>query len=423
MTIEFGLTDELVNTKYAPLAALAVRYQRNQTLEPLEGVQIPMKTREFTPPAKLQQVLLSILAGCVTLSEVNTKLQPEQDLATVWQWERFADQSCLSRTLDALTLMNIDELREAVAFIWRANGQTVHHDWRGYLWLDFDLSGLPCGKQAEKSQKGYFGEKNVTGRQLARVSAIEYRETIWSDLFAGNQHTVHCFQPAVLAAETALELAPAQRKRTVWRMDGGAGTDEQLCWVLARGYHVMAKGLSNRRANALARQVCRWDAYDDIWLGEVAAPIDYGCPVRVFVKRRLKKDKLHHSYYVSSLSLPSKGHFRALYDDRGGAEVEQFRNDKSGLGLAARRKRDFLAQKGFVLLTDLAHNLLADFHHRALVGTQFETYGPKRIVRDLLAMEGHLVFEAGELKCIELLSLNQNARDLLMCLEKYCLGD
>jgi hypothetical protein len=206
-------------------------------------------------------------------------------------------------------------------------------------------------------------------------------------------------------------------------MDGGAGSDEQLRWLLARDYQIIAKGMSNRRAKALAQQVRRWDAYGDIWLGEVAPPIDYGHPVRVFVKRRLKDEKHLHSYYVSSLSLPSKGHFMAFYNGRGGAEIEQFRNDKNGLSLAARRKRGFLAQKGFVLLTDLAHNLLADFHHRALVGSPFESYGPKRIVRDLLTMQGRLVFEAGELKRIELLSLKQNARDLLMCLERYCLGD
>ena len=70
----------------------------------------------------------------------------------------------------------------------------------------------------------------------------------------------------------------------------------------------------------------------------------------------------------------------ACYHGRGGAEVEQFRNDKGGLSLAARRKQSFLAQKGFILLTDLAHNLLADFYHRGLVGSRFETYGLKRIV-------------------------------------------
>ena len=66
----------------------------------------------------------------------------------------------------------------------------------------------------------------------------------------------------MLATENALELAAKQRKRTVWRMDGGAGTDEHLIWLLARGYHVLAKGISNRRAESLARQAKRWDSYE-----------------------------------------------------------------------------------------------------------------------------------------------------------------
>jgi hypothetical protein len=257
---------------------------------------------------------------------------------------------------------------------------------------------------------------------LARVSAIRYRETIWSDIYPGNRHTVECFQPAVMAAETALALSPAQRKRTVWRLDGGAGSDEQLRWLLARDYHVVAKGISNRRAEALARQVRRWDVYQDAWLGEVAPPTDYGRPVRVFVKRRRKDDAFRYSSYISTLALPPKSQFMACYDDRGGAEVEQFRNDKSGLSLEARRKHSFLGQKGYILLTDLAHNLLADFQHRALGGTCFASYGLKRIVRDLLTIPGRLVWQDGKLVRIELLSLDQNARALAVCFEKYCTG-
>jgi hypothetical protein len=233
---------------------------------------------------------------------------------------------------------------------------------------------------------------------------------------------VQCFKPAVLAAETALELAIEQRQRTVWRMDGGAGSDQQLLWLLKRGYQTIAKGTSNRRAEALARQVRRWDAYDNYWLGEVPTPVDYGRPVRVFVKRRLKEDHYRHSYYVSTLSLPSKGLFMAYYNQRGGAEVEQFRNDKSGLNLTARRKQRFQAQKGYILLTDLAHNLLADFHHRALLGSRFEGYGPKRIIRDLLRMPGNLTFVNGNIAKIELLSQKQFSQDLLICLERYCSG-
>jgi len=278
-------------------------------------------------------------------------------------------------------------------------------------------------KTGRSQSKGLFQrQKNTTGRQLARISAIRYRETIWSELYPGSQHTINCLQPSILAAENALDLSPKQRKRTVIRTDGGAGSDEHIRWLLARNYHVMMKGVSNRRAKALAKQVRRWDPYEDYWLGEVDPLVDYGRPVRVFVKRRKKKDVFHHSYYVSSLSLPCKSHFMALYNQRGGAEVEQFRSDKNGLHLEVRRKHNFYAQKGFILLNDLAHNLLADFYHRALLGSRFETYGVKRIVRDLLRTPGNLVFEQGNLVRIELLSKKQFSKDLAICLERYCSG-
>lgn len=161
MALELGQTDELVNTRYAPLAALLAHYQQNQVLAPLSKVRIPIKSHDFTPHAKLEQVLVSILAGCETISEVNQKLKSEQALAEVGGWPRFADQSGLSRTLDALTLMNLAQLRQAGRQIWHRYSQVKHHDWRGYLWLDFDLSGLPCGPQAQASQKGYFSGKKT----------------------------------------------------------------------------------------------------------------------------------------------------------------------------------------------------------------------------------------------------------------------
>jgi hypothetical protein len=247
---------------------------------------------------------------------------------------------------------------------------------------------------------------------------------VWSEVFPGNTHTLHCLNSAVEATETALELSPEQRKRTVWRLDGGSGADDELRWLLAKGYQILAKGISNRRAEAMATQVGRWDTYqENAWLGEVPPPVNYGRPVRVFIKRRLKDGQFLHSYYVSTLVLPSKGAFLQLYDARGGAEIEQFRNDKDGLSMEARRKHSFLGQKGYILVTDLVHNLLADFHHRVLVGSRFEKYGLKRIVRDLLAVPGRLVFDdAHHLVRVELLSQNLFAEDLAICLLRYISG-
>ncbi len=162
MTIEFGLTTELTNTQYAPLAVLLAHYQHNQTLNPLSQVEIGMKTHDFTPDEKLKQVLVSILAGCRTIFEVNSRLKHETYLAQVGNWPRFADQSTLSRVLDALTLMNIEQLRRSVLAIWLPDSQIRQRDWRAFLLLDFDLSGLPCSSRAEKSQKGYFPGKKTS---------------------------------------------------------------------------------------------------------------------------------------------------------------------------------------------------------------------------------------------------------------------
>lgn len=252
---------------------------------------------------------------------------------------------------------------------------------------------------------------------------VKYRETLWSDVFPGNYHTVQCLEPAILATENALELSAQQRERTVWRLDGGAGSEQQMRWLMERGYHLLAKGLNNRRAQALARQVERWDSYRDMWLGEVPSPAGYPRPVRIFVLRREEKGKIVHNYYVTTLRLSSKRQYLSFYNARGGAEVEQFRSDKQGLSLAARRKRRFPGQVGFVLLTDLAHNLLAHFHQQALVDSRFEPFGLKRIVRDLLAIPGRLTFDGAELRRIELLSLKHSASDLLICLERYCSGE
>ena len=161
MSIEFGLCKGSFNTKYAPLAALAVRFQHHQTLKPLENVQLELKHVDFSGIDKLTQVVISMLAGCEYIAEVNSKLKCEQALAEVWQFKRFAEQSNLARTLDELSLTNLSQLDQAVRQIWQQTSRTLRHDWRGFLQLDLDLSGLPCGNQAEGAEKGYFSGKKM----------------------------------------------------------------------------------------------------------------------------------------------------------------------------------------------------------------------------------------------------------------------
>lgn len=234
---------------------------------------------------------------------------------------------------------------------------------------------------------------------------------------------MQCLQPAVLGVESSFEFDHSQRKRTLYRLDGGAGTDKNLRWLLQKEYQILSKGYSGKRACALAKRVQRWDAFDETsWLGHVEPTFDLGRPVQVLVRRRLSRGKWKHTFYVTTLSFPSKQAFMHSYNQRGAAEIEQFRADKDGLHLAARRKQKFVAQKALVLLTDLAHNLLSDFQRRGLSASAFANWGAKRIVRDLLAIPGRLDFASGQLKRIDLLASHPYANAVIGCLETYTSG-
>ena len=49
------------------------------------------------------------------------------------------------------------------------------------------MTGLPCGRQAEKASKGYFANHpHRYGRQMARVVATHYQEIIADCVLPGN---------------------------------------------------------------------------------------------------------------------------------------------------------------------------------------------------------------------------------------------
>lgn len=161
MGIEFDLTTGPFNTKYAPLAALGWHFQVQERLKPLEKVQDESGNPEFSLADKLIQVLISILANCEYICEVNSRLRSERKLAQAWGFERFLEQSSLAIALNRLSRTKMGQLEQAVQVIWRESSRAIGHDWRGLLWFDLDLSGLVCGKEAEGSEKGYFSGKKT----------------------------------------------------------------------------------------------------------------------------------------------------------------------------------------------------------------------------------------------------------------------
>lgn len=160
MKPKFELTDQYFNTSYAPLCVLGHVLWLGGELDKLRHfAAMAMKKRSHTPGEKLLDAFLVILAGYPSLYLLNSQLSPDPMLAQAWHRGQFADQSMVSRTLDACAGDGLAELREISWDFWRRHSQVADHDWRKRLVLDLDLSPLRASRQAEASTKGYLGKK------------------------------------------------------------------------------------------------------------------------------------------------------------------------------------------------------------------------------------------------------------------------
>lgn len=165
MPTTIRLTPMCNETAFAPLGVLGYCLTRSAFLTPLwQGLDLPMKTVHYPPAAKLLDVVVSILAGCRAMAQVNTRLRPDVALAHAWGRERFVEQATLARTLNAFAEPHIGQLRQGSEALFRRESQVFRHDLtHDWLWLDIDLTPLPNSKQAEASTKGKFAKKTPTG--------------------------------------------------------------------------------------------------------------------------------------------------------------------------------------------------------------------------------------------------------------------
>jgi hypothetical protein len=246
-----------------------------------------------------------------------------------------------------------------------------------------------------------------------------YHESLLSQLYPGSQPSSTAFEPAVQLFEERLALPETRRHKVVWRVDGGFGSDHNIEWLVQRGYQVLAKGVSNRRAGKLLLKVQRWRTLrSDKWVGAVATPQPFSRPVYTFVLRRLLKGEERSAYLYTTL--PWSGvQIASLYDQRGGAETE-FRSDKSGgahLDQHHKHKRD--AQEAWIHLTDIAHNYLAWFQHHILTDSPLADFGHLRICRDLMHIPGTIEMHEGRLLSVKLSRAVPHAAPLLDCLQRF----
>ena len=241
-------------------------------------------------------------------------------------------------------------------------------------------------------------------------------------LYPGRQHSLGCLQPLVELSERLLAPTPQQKPKIIWRLDGGFGSDDALKWFLARHYQLIGKGFSNSRARKVGRGVDpkEWQpAGPNRWVAKVPTQVRYGrCVDTLALHWITEKGRERYALLLHTLSEETIPQVLTLYDERGGTIESDLHQDKLGLQLIRRRKQQWSAQEAWVILTDIAHNLLVWTHDWMLSGSGFESYGMLRLIQDVFSIQGCLEFKGGILRKVSLQRTHPLAPETLSCLER-----
>ncbi len=422
MSVHLVVLPQRHETHFVPLAVLGYCLTRTGFFAPLDDVKLNLKTVQHSPVQKLQDVMVSILAGCSSIKQADLRIRPDLVLAEAWGREQFAQQSTLADTLDAFTTCSVNQLRQATQVMYLQHGQVPHHDFTRLLMRDTDLTGLPASRHAEQSEKGYFsGARNSYGRQLVRVSAPVYHETLLSMIYPGSQSGLATFKTTVRTVQNMLQLTRDQRRQTVWRTDGGLGTDDNINWALAHDYQVLMKGYNGKRANAFARRIADSDWYalrDNRWVAIVPKAPRYSRRTQTLVLRWFDESRqFQYATLVHSLVDHDWQTIPSLYDGRGSMETE-IQADKMGLLIPKRRKKRVAAQEALILLSDWVHNILTWSHAWMFSDSRFDKFGPTGLVNDVLCIPGEVVIKGDQLQMVALRESHPYAAEVALGLAK-----
>jgi hypothetical protein len=422
----------------ATLVAIGAKVRAKGLFEPVaKRVRIAQKKVKHSPTEKLQDAYINILAGGHGMVEVNKRVRSDRALQLAFGRDGCAEQSVVQETLDACTEENVAQMHQAMQEIYRQHSSGYRHNYQEkWQLLDADLTGRPCGKKATLAEKRYFArQRNRRGRQVGYVVATLYDEIVVERVYAGKMQLSQALPGLIEETEQTLDLDEVQRQRTIWRVDAGGGSVDDVNYALERGYQFHGKDYSASRVETLMEGV-EWvtDPKDsNRQFGWVTVPCDlYVRPVRrIAVRCRKKNGQWRRTVLLSTLlpewvlgltEQPSEClqdplavlcAYVYLYDQRGGGVETEIKEDKQGLGTKNRNKKRFEAQQMVVQLEALAHNTLV-WVRRWLSSycPRIRSWGMLRLVRDLCHMTGLILFDhAGHIRQIVLNQADPVARE------------
>jgi hypothetical protein len=130
------MSNHVAYSSQASLASLGERFQSMGIWSVIdEAVKIKQKVREHTPAEKLLDGFINILAGGIGVVEVNTRVRPDAAVQRAFGRQVCAEQSTISRTVNACTTQNVQQMRSALTTIFRQHSRSYRHDYAQHMLL------------------------------------------------------------------------------------------------------------------------------------------------------------------------------------------------------------------------------------------------------------------------------------------------
>lgn len=440
ISITYRKTNKLDHvSRHGLLASVYQFAQRIGVFDGWEQMPLKMKTVTYRPLDKLQTLWASIIIGCEHTYDINTELGAhEYALSRMMGLERFPDQSQVSRLLTRSDQEVVEWFRGVhFQMLCRMTRSRKRSLWqplanrRRCLMADLDQRGIVVsGKQFELAERGYFGRhRGHTGYRLSVLFlGGEIGEVIDEHLDSGNLYLRSRLEEMVNRLAEFCERQRIAPSQVILRGDAELGTPAAVAMVESYGFKYLFKGISAQKAKKLAAEVkdcyllakpnaeggARWtaDLGSRLHRDQSADGAGHEVECRTLVMtsiepaRRARKTKHHgkkqeaaekakrwvrSDYFLTNLTaseLPTAT-VLDLYDERETIE-SYFHDERHALGAQHVRTWCHAGSQLFQWLVASVNNLLRWYRHEVLKGTEFEEYGLKRIIGQLMQIGARL---------------------------------
>lgn len=214
-------------TQHAMLVVWGLFAQQIGLIEQMEQVPLSQQTRTHSPQTKVLEFLVAILAGLPHLQDISRAAHPldqDQAVAEAWGQGAWGDYSGVSRTLQHLT---VDEVQSIVEMLTAVSQPFIDQEimlalaYAGQLTIDIDLTGREVSSTSSTYPDvafGHMGDTIELGYQAALVSLHSPtfgRLWLANALHPGNTVSSTQVQALTEAAEARIGLRPRRRTELV----------------------------------------------------------------------------------------------------------------------------------------------------------------------------------------------------------------